>query len=72
MTQSKVDAPQVLVNLMTRDDYGGPDADPSYPLTRHSLDKGGVPVTRLFTVKLLTIKRDPDLKVWSLAFVLFI
>ena len=47
MTQSKVDAPQVLVNLMTRDDYGGPDADPGYPLTRHSLDKGGVPVTRL-------------------------
>ena len=48
MTQSKVDAPQVLVNLMTRDDDGGPDADAGYPLTRHTLDKGRVPVNRLF------------------------
>ena len=44
MTQSNVvDTPQVLVDLMTRDDNGGPDADPGYPLPCHSLDEGRIP-----------------------------
>ena len=42
--------PQVLVNLMTRDEYGGPDTDSGDPLPRHALDKGGVAI-RVFYLR---------------------